>query len=46
MRSLQKAVFLDIGLTLEAYFTQATQSLRRALDLIYQANLELRQFAN
>ena len=45
MRSLQKAVFLDISLTLEAYFTQATQSLRRALDLIYQANLELRQFA-
>jgi signal transduction histidine kinase len=43
--SLQKAVFLDIGLTLEAYFTQATQSLRRALELVYQANAELRQFA-
>jgi signal transduction histidine kinase len=45
MLSLQKAVFLDIGLTLEAYFTQATQSLRKALDLVYQANAELRQFA-
>jgi signal transduction histidine kinase len=43
--SLQKAVFLDIGLTLEAYFTQSTQNLRRALDLVYQANAELRQFA-
>jgi signal transduction histidine kinase len=45
MLSLQKAVFLDIGLTLEAYFSQATQSLRKALDLVYQANSELRQFA-
>jgi len=45
MLSLQKAVFLDIGLTLEAYFSQATQSLRKALDLVYQANAELRQFA-
>ncbi len=46
MLSLQKAVFLDIGLTLEAYFSQATQSLRKALDLVYQANSELRQFAH
>jgi signal transduction histidine kinase len=45
MLSLQKAVFLDIGLTLDAYFTQATQNLRKALDLVYQANAELRQFA-
>jgi signal transduction histidine kinase len=45
MLSLQKAVFLDIGLTLEAYFTQATLILRKALDLVYQANAELRQFA-
>ncbi len=45
MLSLQKAVFLDIGLTLEAYFGQATHSLRKALDLVYQANSELRQFA-
>jgi signal transduction histidine kinase len=45
MLTLQKAVFLDISLTLEAYFSQATQSLRKALDLVYQANAELRQFA-
>ena len=43
--TLQKAVFLDISLTLEAYFTQATQRLRQALDLVYRANTELRQFA-
>jgi signal transduction histidine kinase len=43
--SLQKAVFLDIGLTLKAYFTQATQNLRQALDLLHKANGELRQFA-
>jgi signal transduction histidine kinase len=43
--SLQKAVFLDVGLTLESYFTQTTLNLRRALDLVYQANNELRQFA-
>ena len=43
--SLQKAVFLDIGLTLEAYFAQATQALRKALDMVHQANTELRQFA-
>jgi len=45
MLSLQKAVFLDVGLTLDAYFSQATQSLRQALDLVYQANADLRQFA-
>ncbi len=45
MLSLQKAVFLDVGLTLEAYFTQSTHALRHALDLVYQANSELRQFA-
>ena len=43
--SLQKGVFFDIGLTLEAYFMQSTQRLRRALELVYQANAELRQFA-
>jgi signal transduction histidine kinase len=43
--SLQKAVFLDVGLTLEAYFTQSTLELRQALDLVYRANTELRQFA-
>ena len=43
--SLQKAVFFDVGLTLESYFMQATQNLRQALDLVYKANAELRQFA-
>lgn len=43
--ALQKAVFFDIGLTLEAYFAQSMQSLRHALDLVYKANAELRQFA-
>jgi len=43
--ALQKAVFLDISLTLDAYFAQATQSLRKALDLVYRANAELQQFA-
>jgi signal transduction histidine kinase len=42
---VQKAVFFDIGLTLEAYFARMTANLRRALDLVYQANAELRQFA-
>jgi len=45
VRSVQKAVFFDIGLTLEAYFARMTANLRRALDLVYQANAELRQFA-
>ncbi len=43
--SLQKAVCFDIGLTLEAYFIQSTQRLRKALELVYRANAELRQFA-
>jgi len=43
--SLLKAVFFDIGLTLDAYFLQATQNLRQALDLVFRANTELRQFA-
>jgi signal transduction histidine kinase len=43
--SLHKAVFLDVGLTLEAYFARSTQSLRQALDLLYRANADLRQFA-
>jgi signal transduction histidine kinase len=43
--SLCKAIFLDIGLTLEAYFQQSTSNLRRALDLFWKANNELRQFA-
>ena len=43
--SLLKAVLLDIGLTLEAYFAQSTINLRQALDMFWQANAELRQFA-
>jgi signal transduction histidine kinase len=42
---LLKAVILDVGLTLDAYFHQATQALRSALDMLLQANTELRQFA-
>jgi signal transduction histidine kinase len=45
MLSLLKAVFLDIGLTLDAYFEQSLQSLRQAMDLVVKANSELRQFA-
>ena len=43
--SLLKAILLDIGLTLSAYFERATQDLRKALDLYWQANSELRRFA-
>lgn len=43
--SLLKAVLLDIGLTLEAYFAQSTVNLRQALDMFWKANAELRQFA-
>jgi signal transduction histidine kinase len=46
VQSLIKAVFLDIGLTLDAYFLQATLALRNALDMLWQANHELRQFAH
>ncbi len=45
MLSLLKVVLLDIGLSLDAYFQQATQNLREALNLVFQANTELRQFA-
>lgn len=44
--SLLKAVFLDLDLTLGAYFTHSTESLRRALEMYLRANLELRQFAH
>jgi signal transduction histidine kinase len=44
--SLLKAIFLDVGLTLDAYFEQSTQSLRKALELLLTANSELRQFAH
>ena len=43
--SLLKVVFLDVELTLEAYFAEATQNLRQALDMVFRANTELRQFA-
>ena len=43
--SLLKAIFLDIELTLDAYFTEATQNLRQALELVFRTNTELRQFA-
>jgi signal transduction histidine kinase len=45
IQSLLKVVFLDIGLTLDAYFNQATASLRQAIELLMRANDELRQFA-
>jgi signal transduction histidine kinase len=44
--SLLKVIFLDIGLTLDAYFEQATHGLRQALELLLRANAELRQFAH
>ena len=44
--SLLKVVFLDLGLTLEAYFTRATQTMQQALDMYWKANIELRQFAH
>ncbi|PHS04917.1 MAG: hypothetical protein COA78_15895 [Blastopirellula sp.] len=42
---LLKATLYDVGLTLDAYFTHSTQQIRKALDLYWQANAELRQFA-
>jgi signal transduction histidine kinase len=44
--SLVKVVFLDIGLTLDAYFEQAIHHLRKAMELVVTANAELRQFAH
>jgi signal transduction histidine kinase len=44
--SLLKVVFLDLGLTLDAYFTRATQTMQQALDMYWKANTELRQFAH
>ncbi len=43
--SLVKVVMLDIGLTLDAYFTQLTGNLQSALDMLWKANHALRQFA-
>lgn len=42
--SVLKAIFLDVGLTLDAYFESSTNRLRHALDLFWKANIELRQF--
>lgn len=43
--SLLKAIFFDVGLTLDAYFARSTRNLRQALDMYWRANAELRQFA-
>lgn len=43
--ALWKSIFLDIGLTLNAYFTETTQDLRQALDMYWKANVELHHFA-
>lgn len=45
MLSVLKVIFLDIGLTLDAYFAQSTQKLRHALDMLWKANVELKHFA-
>jgi signal transduction histidine kinase len=44
--SVLKVIFLDVGLTLDAYFAQATQKLRHALDMLWKANVELKHFAH
>ncbi len=45
LSSVLKAIFLDIGLTLDEYFHASTEDLRRALDMYFKANNDLRQFA-
>ncbi len=45
IQSLVRAVILDIGLTLDAFFHRSTQNMRQALNLYWNANNELRQFA-
>jgi len=45
LASVFKVVFLDIGLTLESYFSRLSRELRQALDIIWRANNQLRQFA-
>ena len=45
MLTLLKTVLLDVGLTLDAYFLEATRNLRQALDMVFESNAELRQFA-
>ncbi len=43
--SLFRGVFLDIGLTLDAYFLQSTHRMQEALQMLWKANHELRRFA-
>ena len=43
--SVLKVIFLDVGLTLDAYFARSSESQRQALDMLWKANVELRQFA-
>ncbi len=43
--SVMKAIFLDIGLTLESYFLESSRQVQSALSLLWRANNELRRFA-
>lgn len=43
--TLFKAILLDIGVTLDAYFDRLTGDLRQALGMYWAANQELRSFA-
>ncbi len=45
LASLIKAILLDVGLSLDAYFEQSTRRLQHALDMLWAANDELRRFA-
>jgi signal transduction histidine kinase len=46
MQSVLKAIFLDVGLSLDAYFQRLTEDLQRALGMLWEANKELKQFAH
>jgi signal transduction histidine kinase len=46
IRSMLKAIFLDVGLSLDAYFRRLTEDLQRALGMLWEANKELKQFAH
>jgi len=46
MQTLLKGIFLDVGLSLDAYFRRSTEDVQRALDLLFEANRELKQFAH
>ncbi len=45
INALLKVIFLDIGLTLDAYFKQSTVDLEKALEMLWRSNAELKQFA-